>query len=140
MYFSTSGQSSRKRSCCSLVQKPITYSTPGAVVPTAVEDHDFARGREMLHVALHVHLRLLAVGRRGQRHEAEHARADALGDGLDGAAFAGGVAALEDDDHAQALVFDPFLKLAQLGLELAQFLLVFLRFIFLSRSVLNSCS
>ena len=97
-----------------------------AVVPTAVEDHDFARGRKMLHVALDVHLRLLAVGRRGQRHQAEHARADALGDGLDGAALAGGVAALEDDDHAQALVLDPLLQLAQLALELAQLLHVFL--------------
>src|SRR5881396_53031 len=28
MYASTTGQSSRKRRCCSLVQNPITYSTP----------------------------------------------------------------------------------------------------------------
>ena len=80
----------------------------------------------MLHVALHVHLRFLAIGRRGQRHDAEHARADPLGEGADGAAFAGGVAALEHDDDAQALVLDPLLQVAQLGLELAQFLLVFL--------------
>ena len=103
-----------------------------AVIPTAVEDHDFARGGEVLHVALHVHLRLLAVGRRGQRHQPEHARADAFGDGLDGAALAGGIAALEDDDDAQALVLDPFLQLAELALELAQFLLVFLALQFLS--------
>ena len=99
-----------------------------AVVPTPVEDHDFTRGRKMLHVALHVHLRLLAVGGRGQGHESEHARADALGEGLDRAPLAGGVAALENDDHPQALVFDPRLELAQLTLELAQFLRVFLGF------------
>ena len=29
----------------------------GAVVPTAVKDHDFAGGREVRHVALQVHLR-----------------------------------------------------------------------------------
>ena len=62
-------------------------------------------------------------GRR-QRDDAEDARADALGEGADGAALAGGVAALEDDDDAQALVLDPLLELAQLGLELAQFLLI----------------
>ena len=70
-----------------------------AVIPAPVEDHDLAGGREVLHVALDVHLRLLAVGRRGQRHDAEHARADAFGDGLDGAALAGGIAALENDDR-----------------------------------------
>ena len=68
----------------------------GAVVPAAVEDHDLAGRREVRHVALHVHLALLAVRRRRQRHEAEDARADALGDRLDRAALAGGVAPLED--------------------------------------------
>ena len=85
----------------------------GAVVPTAVEDHDLARRRKVLHVTLHVHLRLLAVGRRGQRDDAEHARADPLGDGADGAALARGVAAFEDDDDAQPLVLDPLLEIAQ---------------------------
>ena len=85
----------------------------------------------MLHVALDVHLRLLAVGRGGQGHQAENARADALGDGLDGAAFAGGVAPFKDNDHAQALVLDPLLELAKLALELAQFLQVFLVLYFL---------
>ena len=47
----------------------------GPVVPAPVEDHDLAGGGKMLHVALHVHLALLAVGRRRQRHEAEDARA-----------------------------------------------------------------
>ena len=79
----------------------------GAVVPTAVEDHDLAGRRKVLHVTLHVHLRLFAVGRRRQRDDAEDARADSLGDGADRAALAGSVAAFEDDDYAQALVLDP---------------------------------
>src|SRR5262245_25589974 len=33
----------------------------GAVVPTAIENHDFSRRRKMLHVALHIHLRFLAI-------------------------------------------------------------------------------
>ena len=52
----------------------------GSVVPAAIEDDDLAGGREVLHVALHVHLALFAVGRRRQRDDAEDARAHALGD------------------------------------------------------------
>ena len=102
-----------------------------AVVPTAVENHDLARRREMLHVTLEVHLRLLAVGRRGQRHKSEYARADSLGQGPDGATLARGVAAFEDDDDAQPLLLDPILEMTQPGLKLAKFLVVFLRFHFL---------
>jgi len=40
--------------------------------------------------------------------------------------FSRGVAALEDDDYAQALVFDPLLEMAQFGLQLAQLFHVFL--------------
>ena len=102
-----------------------------AVVPTAVEYHDLARRREMRHVTLDIHLRLLAVRRRRQRHKSKDARADALGERPDGAALARGVAALEDDDDAQPLLLDPILEMTQPGLKLAQFLLVFLRFHFL---------
>ena len=89
----------------------------GAVVPAPVEDHDLARGRQMRQIALDVHLRLLALGRRGQRDDAEDARADALGDRLDRAALAGAVAPLEDDADLQALVHDPFLQLDQLDMQ-----------------------
>jgi len=37
-----------------------------AVVPTAVEDHDFSRSRQLGQIALYVHLAFLALGRRGQ--------------------------------------------------------------------------
>ena len=78
----------------------------------------------MRHVALHVHLALLAVGRRRQRHHPEHARADALGDRLDGAALAGAVAPLEDDADLEALVHDPLLQLDQLDVQLGELLAV----------------
>ena len=98
----------------------------GAVIPTAIEDHDLARRREVLHVALQIVLRLLAVRWRRQRDEAEDARAHALGYGLDRAAFPCGIAALEDDDDAQPFVLHPFLELAEFDLKFAQFLFVFL--------------
>ena len=37
-----------------------------AVVPTAIEDHDFAGRREVLHLALKIHLALFAIGWRGK--------------------------------------------------------------------------
>ena len=96
----------------------------GAVVPAAVEDDDFARRRQVRDVALAVHLGLLALGRRRQRDDAEDARAHALGDGLDGAALAGAVAALEDDADLEPLVHDPLLQRHQFGVQLLQFALV----------------
>jgi len=98
----------------------------GPVVPAAIENHDLASRREMREVALEVYFRLLAVGRRRQRHHSEHAWANPLGDRLDRAAFSGGVASFEDHHHAQALLPDPILQRAELHLELAQLLFVFL--------------
>ena len=46
----------------------------GAVVPATIEDDDLASGRQMPHVALDVHLRLFAFGRRGQRDHTIDAR------------------------------------------------------------------
>ena len=90
-----------------------------AVVPAAVEDDDLARRRKVLQVALHVDLRFFAVGRRGQGDDAKYARAHPLGKRAYRAALAGGIAPLEHDDDAQALVLDPVLEAAQLGLQLA---------------------
>ena len=70
----------------------------GAVVPAAIEDGDLTTGRKVLHVALHEHLALFAVGRRGQGNHPEHARADLFGDRLDGATLAGRIATFEQDD------------------------------------------
>jgi hypothetical protein len=70
---------------------------PGPVVPAPVKDHDLAGGGEVGEVPLDVHLGPLAVGRGGQGNDPEHPRAHPLGDPLDRAALAGGVAALEHD-------------------------------------------
>jgi len=78
----------------------------------------------MPQVALHVDLRLLAVRGRRQRHHPERARADPFRERPDGSSFSGTVTPFEHDDDAQALLFDPALKVAQLDLQLSQFLLV----------------
>src|SRR5262249_23002586 len=98
----------------------------GAVVPAPVKDDDFARGRKMREIALDIHLRLLPVSRRGQSHDAEHTRADALRDTTDQTALAGGVATLEDDHDPRPLLLDPVLQYAELDLQLFQLLLVLL--------------
>ncbi len=107
----------------------------GAVVPAAIEDHDFAGRREVRQVALYIHLRLLAIGGRGQRHEPKDARADALGQRADRAALAGSVAAFEDDDDPLAGRLHPVLQGAELGLQLAQLLFIFLAFELRSASI-----
>src|SRR5678815_388216 len=96
----------------------------GAVVPAAVEDDDLAACGEVRQVALQVHLRLFAFGRSGKRHDTKHARTDTLADRSNRPALACAVATLENNDDAQALVFDPGLELAQLSLEAAHLLRV----------------
>src|SRR5262249_27976161 len=91
----------------------------GPVVPAAVKDHDFTGRRKVRYVALQIQLSLLSIGRRRQRHDAEHARTDPLGDGLNRAALPGGVAAFEDHDDTQVFALDPVLQCAELDLELA---------------------
>ncbi len=98
----------------------------GAVVPAAIEDHDLAGGREVLDVALDVHLRLLALGRSRKRDHAERARTHPLGDALDGAALAGGVTAFEDDADLGAGGSDPLLHRDEFALEHLEFGLVVL--------------
>src|SRR5262249_36157523 len=92
----------------------------GAVVPTAVEDDDFAGCGKMRDVALEVDLRFFAIGRCRQRNHAEYAWTDPAGDRLDGAALAGRVTPLEHDDNPQALLLDPILEPAEVNLQLAQ--------------------
>ena len=85
----------------------------GAVVPAAIEDDDFAGRGEVLQVALHVDLGLLAVRGRRQGDDPEDARAETLGDRANRAPLAGAVTAFEHDDDAQALFLDPALQMAQ---------------------------
>jgi hypothetical protein len=100
----------------------------GAVVPAAIENHHLAGRREVLHVALHVHLRFFAIGRRRKRDDAEDPGAHTLGDRLDRAALAGAIASLEDDDDAQPFLFHVLLEMAEAHLQLLQRLLVLFSF------------
>src|SRR5262249_32100430 len=98
----------------------------GAVVPAAVEDDDLTGRREMSHVALDIHLALLAIGGGGQRHDTEYARTDTLGDRANRAALPRAVTAFKDQDNPCSLGLHPGLKMTQLDLKLVQFLVIFL--------------
>src|SRR5262245_1996917 len=95
-----------------------------AVVVTAVENDDFTGSRKMRDVTLNIHLALLALGRRRQGDNPKNARADPLGDGLDRAAFARRVTALEDNDDPRPFGLDPILQPAELDLQLVQLFLI----------------
>ena len=98
----------------------------GPVVPAAVEDDDLTGSREVGEVALDVHLRALPIGRRRQGDDPEDAGADPFGDGLDGAALAGAVTALEDDADLGAGRLDPLLHGHELFVQTAHLALVVL--------------
>ena len=70
----------------------------GAVVPAPVEDDDFSRGGEMLHVALEEYLGFFTIGRSGEGHHPKYTRAHLFGESPDGSALAGGIAPFEHDD------------------------------------------
>ena len=91
-----------------------------AVVPAAVEQGDLAGRRQVRHVALEVPLRLFPVRGRGQGDHAADARVEPLGDALDHAALAGGVATLEDHHDLLLFVLHPVLQLDQLALHAEQ--------------------
>ena len=65
------------------------------IVPTAVEQNDFAGCGEVRHIALKVPLRALAIVGRRQRHHAAHPRIELLTDALDRAALAGSISSFE---------------------------------------------
>ena len=80
----------------------------------------------MRQVPLDVHLGLLALGRRWERDDPEHARAHPLGDPLDHPALPGGVAPLEHDADLGPVAHDPLLEPDELALEASELLLVVL--------------
>src|SRR5262245_9761388 len=100
----------------------------GPVVPAPVENDDFASGREVLQVALHVDLRLLPIGRRWQRDDAEHPGAEALSERANRAALPRAIASFEDDDYAEPFLLYPPLEMAQPHLQFLERLLVFVLF------------
>jgi hypothetical protein len=101
---------------------------PGAVVPTAVEEHHFPGGRQVRHVALEKPLRLLLLRRRRQGHDPADARVEVLSDALDDTAFAGGISSLEQDHDFESLLADPLVEFHQFHLQAGQFLPVELAF------------
>jgi hypothetical protein len=72
------------------------------------------------HITLEVPLRAFAVVGRRQRRHAAHARVEPLGDALDDAALAGGVAPFKQNNHLVAGADHPVLQLHQLGLQAKQ--------------------
>src|SRR5262249_10321107 len=109
-----------------LLGRAVTHDVldAGSVVPAAVEDDDLPLRRQLGDVALEVPLPGLAFRGLGQRGDSHLPRIEGLGDPLDHAALAGGVAALEDDDEALAFHARPLLHLHELCLETQELLLV----------------
>ena len=115
--FSVAGTISRNRSDCSGVQKPMTGSTPARLYQLRSKITTSPAAGKWRHVALDVHLRLLALGRGGEGHVAEHPRVRPFGDPPDRAALAGGVPPLEHDHDLGPGGRDPLLHGHQLTLE-----------------------
>ena len=87
------------------------------VVPTAIEQDQFARRRQMGDVTLKIPARPFPLGRVRQRDHAADARVENLRDPFDRPSLARCVAAFENDDHPQSFVFDPFLQLDKFNLQ-----------------------
>ncbi len=87
------------------------------VVPGAVEQDDLPGGGKVLHVALEVPLRRLALARLVEGDHRGAARVQVLHEPLDRAALPGGVAPLEQDDQPLATLLHPVLQLEQLDLQ-----------------------
>ncbi len=98
----------------------------GAVVPTAIEQHDLPCGGQMGDVALEIPARLFTFGGGAQGHDPANAWIHGLGNSLDDAPLAGGVATFEDQHDLQFFVLDPFLQFDQFDLQPGQLFLVHL--------------
>src|SRR6516165_11658539 len=98
----------------------------GSIVPATIENDDFSRSGKVGNIALHVHLRLLSLGRGRQRNNSKNARTYPLSDRLDNPTLARAVAPLEQHTNLQTLVHHPQLKLDQFRMQLREFALVVL--------------
>src|SRR5829696_6139027 len=81
----------------------------GAIVPAAIEDHDFAAGRKMFDITLQEELCPVTFGRRAQRDDAEGSQTDSFRHPPNQAALAGRVAAFENDDDSCPAFANPVL-------------------------------
>jgi hypothetical protein len=89
----------------------------GAVVPRAIEEHDFSGGGQWGDVSLKVPLGSFALDRFLQGDDTSGARIDMPGETLDRAAFARRVTSLEQNDNALPGLLDPALRLELLALK-----------------------
>src|SRR5471030_1273050 len=81
-----------------------------AVVPGAIEQHDFARCRQVLHVSLEVPLTAFGLGRLFEGDDSCATRVHMLHKAFDGAAFAGSVSSFEQDHQTLTGLTDPRLQ------------------------------
>ena len=114
---SNSGTVRKNSSSSSGVQKPMTRSTPARLYQVRSNSTISPAVGRCGDVALEIPLVALALGRRGQGDDAADARIEPLGDALDGAALAGGVAAFEQHDDLELLVLHPILQPHQFVLQ-----------------------
>jgi hypothetical protein len=98
----------------------------GAIVPTPVEDNDFACRGKLPDVTLHEHLALFPIGGSRKGYDAEDTGTDALSDRFDGPPLSSSIAAFERDDDFQSFVLYPILQSTKVNLKLAQLLFVVL--------------
>jgi hypothetical protein len=75
-------------------------------------------------VALEVPLGLLPIGGRAQGDNPAAPRIERVGDGLDGPALAGRIAAFEEQEKLLAGLLDPVLHLHQLEMQFREFVVV----------------
>ncbi|MNC35732.1 hypothetical protein D3C75_842260 [compost metagenome] len=93
---------------------------PGPVVPGAIEQHHLPRRGQVGGIALEVPLGALPVRGGGQGGDPADPGVEGLGDRLDDAPLAGGIAPLEQHHHLEPLLLDPLLQLDQLLLQLSE--------------------
>ena len=99
-----------------------------AIVPAAIENDDFATGGKALDVALQKHLGLFPIGGRRQCGHSKNPRAYSFGYRLDRPALPGSIPPFKYDNDPGPCRFYPILQIAELHLQLLQFLLVLLAF------------
>ena len=119
---SNSGTDRKNSSTSSSVQKPITRSTPARLYQLRSNSTISPPAGKMRNVTLEIPLRALALARRRKRGDVADPRIEPLGDALDDAALAGGIAALENHHHLELLLLHPALQFHQFALQAEQLL------------------
>jgi len=113
-----SGRSHRCRGPRRRRRKPITRSTPARLYHERSNQHDLPGGWQLGDVAVEVPLAAFGLDGLRQRDDPCGARVEVLHERFGGAALAGGVAALEEDQVLGAGVLGPVLELQQFDLQL----------------------